>query len=445
MTPKLGVQVSGAVGAHRPAKFVVDPLYSRCIVLESGGRKICLIATDLTIITREHSDKIRQWAAEEYGFSPEAVMVHATQSHSAPSLGSFLITDDYELPDEFDWLRGGDVRYNSFAQDRIKEAVRGAVDSMGPVQVAMGSGIEGRMAFNRRAVTRDGKAMMPYMWKPPLGPTQIRYMEGPMDPEVGVICFRGESLRFPAMIVNYSCHPVHVFPKPLISADWPGALSARLSDLYGEACVPMVLNGPCGNINPWPPFDPHYVEDHRRMGGVLADTVEKVLETLEFVEEAPIDWRAKTLKLPLREIDGKQLEAAQRVLKENPQPVWADETQRGVDPQWVMAVGLVELAELRERDLGYDYEIQAFRIGDAAVVGLPGEPFVEGALQIKLASPTFPTYIAHDVNHYAGYLPTKEAFPRGGHEVNTGSWSRLVPEALDTVVEASVELLQDLF
>jgi hypothetical protein len=67
-----------------------------------------------------------------------------------------------------------------------------------------------------------------------------------------------------------------------------------------------------------------------------------------------------------------------------------------VDPQRVYARALVDYHTMLERTATWDYEIQVLRIGPAALVGLPGEPFVEGGLRIKLASPTFPTYIVHN-------------------------------------------------
>ena len=93
------------------------------------------------------------------------------------------------------------------------------------------------------------------------------------------------------------------------------------------------------------------------------------------------------------------------------------------------------------------YEVQAFRVGPSAVLGLPGEPFVEGQLAIKLASPSPATFVAHCVSHYVGYLPTREAAVRGGHEANDEYtyWAKLAPEALDIVCERSVSLLRDMF
>lgn len=443
ITPQFPVHLAGAVSRYRPAQLIEDPLHAKALVLEAGERRICFISMDLTIVTERWTRVIRE-AAERCGLEPDAVMVHVTQNHSAPSLGYFMLDEDLETPPEFEWLRGGDSRYFSFAFERIVEAIRRAAASLRPVLWAAGSGIEGRLAFNRRAITRDGRAYMPpRQWTEPLGPTFIRYMEGPMDPEVGVVCFQTPSLEMIAMLLHHTCHPVHVFPKPVISADWPGAWTETIRRRYGERCVPLVLNGCCGNINPFSPFDPNWVPDHRRMGRMLAETTQKLLETLTFREEAVLDWQVKHLRIPVREVEPELLEEARRILSEHPAPIWSRDNQ--IDPSWMRAASVMSVHLLRQREPELDYEVQVFRLGDVAIVGLPGEPFVEGQLRIKMASPASFTYIAHCTSQYVGYLPTREAFAHGGHEVETRYWSKLVPEALDMVVDAAVTLLQELF
>ena len=99
----------------------------------------------------------------------------------------------------------------------------------------------------------------------------------------------------------------------------------------------------------------------------------------------------------------------------------------------------------RQREKNLHYEIQTFRIGRSALVGLAGEPFVEGQLALKMASPAFKTLVAHCCNMYCGYLPIPEAFARGGHEVETRFWSKLVPEALPMVLRQTENMLQELF
>ena len=81
------------------------------------------------------------------------------------------------------------------------------------------------------------------------------------------------------------------------------------------------------------------------------------------------------------------------------------------------------------------------RIGDVAVVGLGGEAFNEIGKAIKTASPFPHTLIITHCNGAAGYLPTKEAYPQGGYEVESSSFG---PEAAEEVVQEAVRLLRDL-
>ncbi|MHC4563826.1 MAG: hypothetical protein ACYS8X_13790, partial [Planctomycetota bacterium] len=93
----------------------------------------------------------------------------------------------------------------------------------------------------------------------------------------------------------------------------------------------------------------------------------------------------------------------------------------------------------------FDYEIQLLRIGDVAIVGLPGEPFVEAGLEIKMASPAAFTYVAHlPTWPDASYLPTRDAFENGGYEV----WPnvcRVDPGTLETITAEAIDLVKEMF
>ena len=78
-------------------------------------------------------------------------------------------------------------------------------------------------------------------------------------------------------------------------------------------------------------------------------------------------------------------------------------------------------------------------------MALGGEPFVQGQLEIKQKSPAAYTFIAHMCNYYVGYIPTKEAFRTGGYETVTGLSSKLHPDALEKITEASISLIKTLF
>jgi hypothetical protein len=448
ITPWPGVQLAGDIGRYRAAKLVLDPLYARVLVLRQGERALVIIALDLCIVTKAPCDAIRRAVADRYGVAFDAVMVHAIQTHTAPGLGHFMLDDDFtEVPDAYAWIRGGDPEYDRFVIARVLDAMDGAFSGLQPASVGSASGIEARYAFNRRAIMRDGSIGMPWKgWQGgKIGPANILYMEGSMDPEVGVTCFRGEDLRPLALLLNYACHPVHVFPQILISADWPGAWATEMQARHGGKAVPLVLNGCCGNLNPWPPFDPHYVEDHRVMGHALAEMASNALEEIEYQPSVTLDWRVRRLQIPFRQFDPDAVAAAEAYIVAHPEPEWTDDSRTAVTWEWMMAASRCSIERQRTREGVFDYEIQVLRVGDTAFVGLPGEPFIEGALAIKLASPVRHTYVVHMISQYVGYIPTRDALPRGGHECSHVYWSKLAPEALETIVAAAVEMLGELF
>jgi hypothetical protein len=324
------------------------------------------------------------------------------------------------------------------------------VDALQPVSVASGSAVLDGVAFNRRAICRDGRISMPWFYsslQQPLGPTHIRYMEGPIDPEVGVMCLRHDDLTLGAALLHYTCHPVNVFAQPgnAVSADWPGAWSGTVQSRLAMDTSPLVLNGCCGNINPWPPFEPDFHPDHRRMGRALAGRAEAVVRQLPFRPATDLAWRAKKVPLELKPADPDRVAAAQSMLEAHPGPLWSQERPGTIDPEWFRAASVMSVELMRRRGPALDYEIQALRLGDTAIVALPGEPFVEGQLAIKLASPAAQTFVVHAATEYVGYLPTREAHRRGGHEVDFSYWAKLCPEALDTVVEEAGALLRELF
>ncbi len=447
ITPEAGVHLAGAIGQHRPAKLVNDPLHAKALVFESGGKRVCLVTLDVTIVTEKYTEMIRLAASERLGFDPDSVMVHATQTHSAPPIGHFMVDEEFEgIEPEDEWVKGGSDAYAEWAVERVVRAIGIALAVLKPVQIGVGCGIEGRVAFNRRAVMRDGTVGMPGpRWEEPLGPTWIRYIEGPIDPELGVMAVRTDDLRLPAVLVNYACHPVHFFPSLTVSADWPGALSAELMGSHGRGCVPIIVNGACGNINPWPPYDPDYTGDCKAMGRTLATTAAKVISTLEFKDVAEIGFKRRHVGIPIRELKDSELDRAREILGESPSVKWADEAHTTVDPDWMAAASVYSVHLLRQRNDHLPYEIQVLRIGDTAIVGLPGEPFVELGLAIKMASPAKFTYVAHCTTHYTGYIPTREALGRGGHEATTRFWAKLVPEAGETIIKAAVDMIRDVF
>ena len=332
------------------------------------------------------------------------------------------------------------------------EAAVAAAGRLQPARIGLGRGVLGDLAFNRRGIRRDGTITMPAPLgreERPFGNTDVCYLEGPMDPEVGVCCVQDLEKRPLAFLLHYTCHPVNAFSNRdtyrAVSADWPGAWTREMQQVFGPDAVPLVVNGCCGNINPRHPFDSDYRPDHRRMGRELAGMTERIVHSMAFDKEAALAFNVENVRLPFREIPAKRLREVEAILCESPEPSRGANGQ--VDPHWFRAASTRSVELCRQRDAAFPYEIQAFRIGGMCVIGLPGEPFVEGQLALKTNSTAPYLFPAHLTSHYVGYLPTREAYARGGHEANEDVtyWAKLAPGCLETVVGRGRALLEDLF
>lgn len=442
ITPEKGIQIAGDIGRYRPTEEVREPIYAKALFVESGVRKLCIVSLDLCIITEKWASEIRRRAAELYGLEFGAVNVHATQTHSAPSLGHAAASEDCALwPEDIPWVKGGDDRYHRFAVERIMEAVRSAHEALSPVEIGAASGVEGTLPYNRRFVMRDGSTLT----HPPRADPRIRYPEGKIDPELGVVSFRRPDGEVMALLLHFTCHPTHGYPQNFISPDWPGIWCEEMKKTCGENCIPIVINGCCGNIHHINHLDPDQVDDYHLMGQKLARKTAEIMPGIAYEKKSILDWKRAVLPVPWRPLMPQQLQEARDLLARHPEPMWLDDAHTSIDWNWMFAVSLVDLADQHQNKTHFDYEIQAFRIGDIALVAVGGEPFVEGQLRIKLESPAYPTYLIHMSNYYVGYVPTPEALQRGGYETRAGGGSKLAAEALDLIAAGSLDLLREVF
>ncbi len=441
ITPFRGCQIDGNIGVPRPMEEVVTPLNARALVLEQAGRRFCLLSLDVLTTTDEEADRIRRTLAEKFGFDRDAVAVHTTQNHSSPSIGQIMLTDRLPAARKYPWLRGSNPDYAPFALERIGQAVATAVAAIEPVDVAWAAAIDGRVAFNRRTVMRDGTAEMF------LGSRTIQDVlqrEGPCDPEVGVATFTPAGKKPVAALLHHTCHPVHWNPHRAVHADWPGRWAEYVRrDLMPDA-TPLVVNGCCGNVHHWDIFDATREDTPESMGRLLTESTRKALGKPNAVARPRLAWRSETIRIPWREFPTDTFAKARALIEANPEPMWKTEAKDAVHWDWCFAAGLLDVERLMQESDGFDYEIQAVAVGDLAVLVVPGEPFVEAQLEIKRRSPFARTFVAHMSNGYAGYVPTPAAIRAGGYETRPGNGSRLCAEALAMITVAAVGVLDRL-
>jgi len=75
------------------------------------------------------------------------------------------------------------------------------------------------------------------------------------------------------------------------------------------------------------------------------------------------------------------------------------------------------------------------------LVGAQGEPFAEIGLAIKSQSPFAHTWFGGYTGGWAAYIPTAEAYPQKGYEVDTTPFA---PEAAQILVEETVGMLREI-
>ena len=83
-------------------------------------------------------------------------------------------------------------------------------------------------------------------------------------------------------------------------------------------------------------------------------------------------------------------------------------------------------------------------LGDAAFVGLPGEPFCQIGMGIKEQSPFAITSVFALCNGVVGYVPMPEHFDHGGYEPKTTRGNRLARTAGHTFIKEALAALASL-
>jgi hypothetical protein len=220
------------------------------------------------------------------------------------------------------------------------------------------------------------------------------------------------------------------------SADYPFYLARRLQPVLGNTCISLFGTGTCGDINHIDVTNPNPQGgqlEAARIGSALGRTVVSTLPGLVKVGSPRLGAGSTVVAAPLQQYGPKEI-------------AWAKESMALVGTnklpflKQVEACKILSLQKIGNTNL--PMEVQVFRLSDqVAIVGLPGEIFVELGLEIKKASPFSTTLVVELCNDAPGYVPTKKAFAEGSYETVN---SRVKPGGGEMLVKAAVGLLNDL-
>ncbi|MCW8129776.1 MAG: hypothetical protein KIS92_05425 [Planctomycetota bacterium] len=385
INPRPGAPLIG-YPSDRPNTGIEYGLFARAAVFgrpKEDRPAAALLALDTLGTNAGLVAEIRMRAAQALpGLEPSAIMVAATHTHSAPTLDPFRKNRCTSAPDP---AYRGEVLEASVA------ALRAAWQAREHVLVRAGL-TEAKLGHNRRAVSAEGVATNE--WLDPDGRHR-----GYFNPSVRFLAFQHAATgRLCLLLSMYGCHPVTLGQgNTVASADYPGWMIRTLEARLGAPAIHVT--GAAANINPREGLfaDPGQA---RPMGEALAKAIESALPHARRIDASVIAAHAETLTLTL-----------------------------GPDARENYTARAAQSRDGRT----LDSEVQALRLGEAVLVGAPGELFAEIGVAIENGSPFDPTIVVGYANDNLGYLCTEAAMREGGYEAR----NVLTPDAERPICEAA--------
>ncbi|MDF2713471.1 MAG: hypothetical protein K0R28_396 [Paenibacillus sp.] len=389
ITPSESVPLIASGDARRVSQGVTRPLHARITVLRQGDGQEAVytlfVSADILAFPNTCADRLRAAISARWPVRREAVILHATHTHSAPypaRHGYFAAIVDSALDTEFH-------HYVEMLEQAILGGIEQAMCQIVQVSIEHGVGRCTFSSFRRKQV--DGK------W------TMAPDSTIAADPEVNVVRFRGPGDATLALFVNYSCHPTTTYDD-FVSPDFPGTAMDRLEEQLSPGTVAMFLQGCCGDVRPG------LIRDGKYYRGSDNDVCELAKQLSEEV--------VNVLQRPMRRIRPSSFHLSQRSIELPYQSVpamhelQAMQHDTGMMGRWSRAL-LAHPTYMRSSE-----RLELTYIGLAenlAFLALNGEAVGEYGRFVKERSAGTVIPIGY-CNGLVGYIPTARQLEEGGYE-----------------------------
>ena len=438
ITPKeFPLNMPGGFSANM-SESAHDPLHARALVLDDGTTTLAMVVVDSLGAPPEMLDEAKKMASKKTGIATANMLVCSTHTHSGPPLN----TKDGSPPA---------VAYRKLLVAGLAESIIQAHASLRPAAVGAASHPLPDEVFNRRWFLKPGKMPLNPFGKldrvkmnPGRSPDVLDRPAGPTDPDITIISVQDERRRPLALFANYSLHYVGAIPQGQLSADYFGEFSRLIpSRLRGdENFVAMMSNGTSGDINniPFTVTRPprERFEQIRIVARKAADTTWFAHRKIEkHRSDARLGMIEREIELKYRHPTAEEVAEAKEVLAVNDKDAIARLPRLAQN----YARRTIQAAERTEDTL--TVQLQAIRIGDLAVCGIPFETFVEIGLELKDRSPFPQTMVIGLANGRHGYLPTPEQHRLGGYETWLGT-NKVQKDASVILADNLLEMLTEL-
>jgi neutral ceramidase len=428
ITPPIGYRMEGYF-SERPSTGTHDPLQAKAIVLGQGDRQAALVVCDLCALDAAVTGAARTRAQQKTGIPASHILTAATHTHTGPLYFGALREHFHKKAT----ANGGNdpfekVDYPALLVEKLVQVIADAQAAARPARLDSGTTAQQGLSFNRRFHMKDGSVRC----NPGSRNPEIVRSAGPIDPQVGVVLVRDAADSRPlASLTVFALH-LDTVGGTLYSADYPYYLEQALRQSLGNRLVSVFANGTCGDIN-------HFDVTGRQtlktqyIGETLAATVKAALPGLKQVTQPRLAVRSEVVQLPLRTYTPDEVALAEKAM---------EKMGTGEKP-FMDLVKAYEIMGFKARKPGkLPALVQAIRLDDdTALVGLPGEVFVELGLAVKKASPFVNTMVVELSQDCPDYVPTRKAFAEGSYET-VCSW--IEPGGGELLAESAVRLLKQL-
>jgi hypothetical protein len=387
-------------GWIKPAVGMDDPEEAIGLLITGAGEPIVICAVDWTGLLNDAHRQWRETLAQAAGTTPERVAVHCVHQHNAPFVcleAERIVAAEGDLPH---------VVFTDFFQRclcRGAVAVASAKTHLRPVtHIATGQAKVEQVASNRRTLGPDGKVVAAdWRGSSSKNPRHWELPEGLIDPWLKTVAFYDGKTKV-AALHYYACHPMSYYGDGRVSSDFAG-LARKRRQAEEPGCVHLYFNGCGGNIaagkyNNGTPEARRALTDRVHAGIVVS---ERNLQP-QRIEHAT--WQSRDVLLSPRTTFTEGGLMAQVRKKDNS---LADR----IRPAMVLGF-------LRRCERKLPITLSALHVNETTLMHLPSECFVEYQLRAQATAPQ--RFVATAAYGDGGpwYIPTEEAFPQGGYEVN---------------------------